>query len=309
MENIKAVAATAKPVEALKRILDAESVRSQFENTLKDNSGQFIASLIEIYSGDGKLQLCDAADVVRAALKAATLHLPINRELGFAYINAYNTNVRSADGTSTRKYVPTFIMGYKGYIQLALRTNQYRIINSDVVYEGEIQHRDKLSGIISFSDTRQSDRIVGYFAYLELISGFRAMRYMTVDEMARYAKRYGNVPTNATVQQLVLLANKPAEGKGLGWMGNFTDMALKTVIRQLLGKNGVLSTEMQTALASDCLSADAEGRDAEIAAEEVQVIEVEEPALSAPAKPKPEAGPKPAAEPTDMFGDVEYMPY
>ena len=296
----KTTQAVTKPIDQLKSMLNADTVRAQFENALKENTNQFLASLIEVYSGDAKLQLCDTADIVRTALKAATLGLTINKELGFAYIAAYNCSVKNADGTWGKKMMPTFLVGYKGYTQLALRTGQYHIINSDVVYEGEIKSRNKLTGLIEFNDTRTSDRVVGYFAYIKLVSGFEGMVYMTVDEMARYARRYGNVDPKTTVQQLIDKANNDTGSKAVGWEGNFTDMALKTVLRRLLSKRGYLSTEMQTAISAEDVQNSPEARDETIAAEEVEAIEVEAPQQIVAPAAQPEPQPVTVSKPTPV---------
>jgi phage RecT family recombinase len=111
-------------VQNLKLTLAKASVQEQFKNALAHNAPLFIASLIDIYGGDTNLQKCQPSAVIMEALKAATLRLPINRSLGFAYIVPYGSK-------------PEFQIGYKGYIQLAMRTGAYRYINADVVYEGE----------------------------------------------------------------------------------------------------------------------------------------------------------------------------
>src|SRR5690606_14139389 len=116
-----------RPIDRLKAILSAESVQEQFRNALQENAGAFVASVIDLYNTDANLRLCDPSKVVMEALKAASLKLPINRQLGFAWIVPYKDK--------SGEYIPTFQLGYKGYIQLALRTGAYRYINADVVYE------------------------------------------------------------------------------------------------------------------------------------------------------------------------------
>jgi recombination protein RecT len=177
------------------------------------------------------------------ALKAAVLKLPINRALGYAYILPFKNK-----GVLT----PTFVIGYKGLIQLAMRTGQYRYINADVVYEGEIAGKDKLTGSIDFTGQKKSDKVIGYFAHIELLNGFRKTLYSTVEEIARHAKKYA--PTlkfskDITVESLVKLAGK--EPTGIGWTGDFDSMAIKTVLRELLSKYGYLSIEMQSAIVQD----------------------------------------------------------
>lgn len=234
-------------VDALKRILNAPSVMEQFKNALNDYSSTFIASVIDLYNTNSKLQQCEQNQVVMAALEAAVYKLPINKALGFAYIVPYYNK-------TTKVQEPVFQMGYKGYIQLAMRTGQYKTINADKVYEGEISSFDKLTGKLCLNGTPTSDKIVGYFAYIELLNGFNKTFYMTVEQMAAHAKGYSKgVPSEFTEKQLLALAatQKTSNGNVLGWTGNFHAMALKTVLRLLLSRYGYLSVEMQNALSKD----------------------------------------------------------
>ena len=247
-----AVATQQKPVDLLKAVINAPSVQDQFKNALGDHKDAFVASLIDLYTGDKSLQTCKPQAVIMEALRAATLRLPINKALGFAYIVVYNNSVKLPDGTWTKVPTPTFIPGYKGYIQLAMRTGQYRTINADLVYEGELRKVNKLTGEIAFDGEKTSDKVVGYFCYFELLNGFSKTLYMSVEDMAKYAKRYSpSVGKNTTVEMLIAKANDGIVAKKVGWEGNFNDMALKTTLRRLLSKYGYLSVEMQTAMAND----------------------------------------------------------
>ncbi len=256
-----AVAEQRKPVDVLKSIMNAESVQQQFKNALGKNAGTFVASVIDLYNGDTGLQQCQPKQVVMEALKAAVLHLPINKALGYAYVIPFK-NTKKVNGQWVKVYEPVFQMGYKGYIQLAMRTGQYRTINADAVYEGELRKVNKLTGEIAFDGERTSDKVVGYFCYFELLNGFSKTLYMTVEQMANHAKRYskglvkydeaGN-KVDVTVDSLVALADLPMapDSKTVGWLGNFHGMAIKTVIRNLLSKYGYLSVEMQNAISND----------------------------------------------------------
>jgi recombination protein RecT len=247
-----AVAKKPRQIDVLKSVLNAPSVQEQFGNALKEHKDAFVASIIDLYNGDTALQACNPNQVVSEALKAATMNLPINRALGFAYIVVYNNSVKQPDGTWVKVPTPTFVPGYKGYIQLAMRTGQYKNINADIVYEGEIRKVNKLTGEIAFDGERTSDKVAGYFCYFELLNGFAKTLYMSVRDMASYAKRYSpSVKAATTIEQLEQLANAGVAGKKVGWEGNFNDMALKTVIRRLLSKYGYLSIEMQGAMAND----------------------------------------------------------
>lgn len=251
-------------------VLKAESVQQQFKNALGEHKDAFVASLIDLYNGDKSLQACNTNALVCEALRAATLRLPLNKALGFAYIVVYNNSVKRVDENGNdvidpqthnpiydKVPTPTFIPGYKGYIQLAMRTGQYKTINADYVYEGELRKVNKLTGEIAFDGEKKSDKIVGYFCYFELLNGFAKTLYVSVEDMAKYAKRYSpSIGYKTTIEQLIAKANDGIVAKKVGWEGNFNDMALKTVIRRLLSKYGYLSVEMQNAISGDMEGAD-----------------------------------------------------
>jgi recombination protein RecT len=243
--------AVARPIDKLKHILAAQSVQEQFQSVLKENAGAFVASIIDLYNTDRTLQMCDPKNVVMEALKAASLKLPINKQLGFVWIVPYR------DG-KTGQYIPTFQLGYKGYIQLCMRTGAYRYINADVVYEGELVKCDKLTGEIEIDPTkRTSDKKIGYFAFIETLNGFRKTLFMTVEEVTKHAQQY----------------SKSYGSKNSVWATDFDAMALKTCLRLLLSKYGIMSVEMQRAYVVD--SADTVGLADEAIQDEDNVLEVE----------------------------------
>lgn len=268
----KDVAKAPKKIDVLKSVLNADSVQEQFRNALGKNSSSFVASVIDCYNTDTNLQQCNPNQVVMEALKAAVLKLPISRALGCAYLVAYNNNKKIVDPNTGREVwqkvmEPTFQLGYRGYIQLAMRTAQYRTLNADVVYEGELRKVNKLTGEIAFDGEKTSDKVVGYFCYFELLNGFSKTLYMTVNQMAVHAKRYSKgLGKDVTVEQLEKLSMLPVapDSKAVGWLGNFHGMAYKTVIRLLLSKYGYLSIEMQQAFADDVAGDSLEVRDGAI---------------------------------------------
>ena len=243
-----------RPIDMLKSVINAPSVQSQFGNALGEHKDAFVASLIDLYTGDKSLQTCQPANIVAEALRAATLRLPLNKALGFSYIIVFNNNVKNPDGTWTKVPTPTFIPGYKGYIQLAMRTGQYKTINADFVYEGELRKVNKLTGEIAFDGEKKSDKIVGYFCYFELLNGFSKTLYVSVEDMANYALRYSpsfKGKNKPQVEDLIKAAQTNQTSTKVGWEGNFNDMGLKTVVRRLLSKYGYLSVEMQDAISKD----------------------------------------------------------
>ena len=206
----------------LKGILNNETMQQNFRNILAENAGAFMASIIELYQSDGALQKCDPNRVVLEALKAATLKLPINKQLGFAYIIPYNNG-------------PTFQLGFRGLIQLAQRSGQYRYINADVVCEGESVNYNRITGMLEISGTAKSETPVGYFAYFQLLNGFEKCVYWTREKVEAHAKRYSKAWSKA---------DSP-------WHTNFDAMALKTVLKTIISKYGVMSVEFANAIAND----------------------------------------------------------
>ncbi len=214
------------PVQQFRSVLESPVVQQQFENALNENASLFVASLIDVVSNDRSLQQCHPNDLIREALKAATLRLPINKGLGFAWLVPFKEK-------GTLK--PQFQIGYKGYIQLAQRTAQYRYINADVVLEGELKKADKLTGEIDLSGDPISDKVIGYFAHIETVYGFRKTLYWTKTQIADHAKRY----------------SKSYGANVSPWKSNFDEMAIKTVINSLLKRYGVLSVDMLGAFQND----------------------------------------------------------
>lgn len=230
----------AMAVKSFQDVMNNNYYQSLLQNTLRENKGTFCTSLMELFSSDEKLMQCKPTDLMAEALKAASLHLPLNKQLGQCYILPFKNK-----GIMT----PTLVVGTRGYLQLAMRTGKYETINSDVVYEGELTGYDKVTGRLDLSGVRSSNVPVGYFAYFRMKNGLSKLLYMTLDEVCIYAKQYS--PTvkfsdKTTAESLKNLALKQAaegSGDGVGWYSNFESMALKTVLRRLLSKWGELSIE------------------------------------------------------------------
>lgn len=255
-------------VSAFKQVADNNYYQQQLKNVLKENAGTFSTSLMELVTSDEKLLACDPKKLMAEAMKAASLKLPLNKQLGYAYIVPYGST-------------PTMIIGYKGLYQLAIRSGLYKNINADIVYEGEYEGYDKITGELHLNGEKISDKPVGYFSYFELTNGFKKMMYMSIDEMASYCKKYSATMKNCKLSngQLAEMAEKQAAqgpGNSVGWYGNFNDMATKTVLRRLLSKYGYLSIEMQNAMSVDEAPTAEEQRNQEFAeAKEVLVVDAQ----------------------------------
>lgn len=226
------------PVKRLSAMLSVDSVKERFQGALKEHSDLFLTSILDIYSSDTNLQKCDPGKVITECLKAATLRLPLNKQLGFAYIVPFDKSTKSVVGgkdTWTKESIPTFVIGYKGLIQLAMRTGSYLTINADAIYEGELKDTDKLTGIIDLSGKRSGDKVVGYFAHFETINGFKKTMFMATDDMEKYAKKY----------------SKSYSSSSSPWKSDFDSMAMKTMLRRLLGKYGIMSVEFAAGVSKD----------------------------------------------------------
>ena len=203
----------------IKQLMNSESVKKRFEDVLGKRAPQFMTSVINLVNSDTNLQKCDQMSVIGSAMVAASLDLPVDKNLGYAWIIPYGNRAQ-------------FQLGYKGYIQLALRTGQYKHINVIEVYEGELQKWDRLTEEFEIDfDKRKSDVVVGYAAYFELINGFRKTVYWTKEEVERHRKRFSK--------------------SDFGWKNDWDAMAKKTVLKNMLSKWGILSIEMQKAFIED----------------------------------------------------------
>jgi len=209
-----------------------DAVSKRLNDLLGKRSSQFVTSLVAAANANKMLNNCKPESVVSAALIAASMDLPINQNLGFAYLIPY----KNKDGE-----VCQFQMGYKGFIQLAQRSGFYKTINASEVKEGEIVGFNRLSGEIEFNwieneAEREKAKAVGYVAYFRLLNGFEKSLYMTVDELNAHAKKYSK--------------NFAKYNSGL-WADDFDSMAKKTVLKLLISKFGPLNTQLQKAIAED----------------------------------------------------------
>lgn len=228
MENQNNQVAT-KPLTT-KDFFARQDVRQKFEEMLGKRAPQFITSVLQIAASNDLLSKADPVSIYNSAALAATLDLPLNNNLGFAYIVPYNA--RQKDGSF--KCVAQFQMGYKGFIQLAQRSGQFKTISASPIYEGQLVEMNPLTGFV-FDFTKKSDKIIGYAAYFSLINGFEKTMYMTTEEVSKHAGKFSQTFK-----------------KGFGlWKDEFESMAVKTVLKLLLSKFAPLSVEMQKAVLVD----------------------------------------------------------
>ena len=212
-----------------------ENTRTQeyLTNVLGEKKQTFVSNMVALVSSNKALSECDPSTIMFSCLKATALSLPLDPSLGLAWVLPYKDNKNNTT-------VATFQLGAKAYIQLALRTAQYRKINVRDVREGEIVGEDFVSGEMQFKKLekdRSNSPIIGYVAMFELINGFSKQLYMSVEELDAHAKRFSQTYR---------------KGYGL-WSDKEMRPAMmeKTILKRLLSKYGVLSVEMEQAIKSD----------------------------------------------------------
>lgn len=263
-------AVTESKALTVKTLFGKDEVRTKFQELLGKKAQGFITSVLQVVSQNSMLQKADPHSVYHAAAVAAVLDLPINPNLGFAYIVPYNQSY--VDGQDEKgkdiwkkKQVAQFQMGYKGFKQLALRSGQFRLLHATDVREGELIKYDRLTGYMEFKwveveAERLKKKIVGYVSYFELLNGFSQTFYMTVEKLEIHGKKYSQTYKN---------------DKGL-WKDDFESMCMKTVTKLNLSKNAPLSIEMQKAVVVDqAVINDSEALDVTYADNESKQIEPE----------------------------------
>lgn len=199
---------------------------------LAEKKASFVNNLTALVSNNTALQVCKPDTLMFASLKATALDLPLDQNLGFAYVLPYRDNKNGVT-------LAQFQMGYKGFVQLALRSGQFKTLNTTEVREGELVDEDFVTGELTFkkADNRESLPVVGYVAYFKLLNGFEKYLYMTVAEMKAHALRFSQTYK---------------KGYGL-WADkdSFDSMAKKTVLKLLISKYAPLSVEMRDAIKVD----------------------------------------------------------
>lgn len=233
-QEVTKVATT--PMKRFNAAIASVEMQSYLTSVLGEKKSSFVNNVVALVSNSTALQQCAPMSVVYAGLKATALDLPLDPNLGFAYVIPYgNTKAGSVEAQ--------FQIGYRGFIQLAIRSGMFSDLNVTDIREGEIKGRDMLSGKISaeFSENRESKPIIGYVAYFRLNTGFEHMLYMTKAEMDAHATRYSKTYSSKSVY--VRNSSK--------WTTDFDAMACKTVLKLLLSKWAPLSVEMKQAIQLD----------------------------------------------------------
>lgn len=241
-------------VALLNDMLDRDGMRKRFDELLGKRAPQFISSVVSMVNADKNLQQAfyeSPMTVIQSSLKAAMFDLPIDQSLGYAYIVPFKNYKKDL---GTKKMEATFILGWKGMHQLALRTGAYKTINVVDVREGELKRYNRLTeevdiDFVEDEDAREALPVIGYVGYYRLINGAEKTVYMSVKAIAAHEKKF-----------------RKGEYQGKGWRDDWDAMARKTVYRILIGKWGVMSIDYQTRDAgkqlADVIAADAQEEEA-----------------------------------------------
>ncbi len=217
-------------LQQFNRTIQRTEVQDYLTQVLSAKKDAYVNNIVALVGNSKNLQECDPMTIIYAGIKATALGLPLDSNIGCAYVIPYKDN-------RNRTTVAQFQLGYKGFIQLAIRSGQFKTLNVTEVKEGELGDFDLLTGTMKFQAVanRHEKPTIGYVAFFSLINGFEKTLYMTKEEIEQHAGKY----------------SQTYKYKGGVWQENFDVMAKKTVLKLLLSKYAPLSVEMQTAITSD----------------------------------------------------------
>ena len=220
----------------VKEFFSREDVKGKFQELLGQKSVGFLTSVLQITNQNSLLSKATPVSIYNSAAMAATLDLPINQNLGFAYIVPYNEKYNDAQGQWQQRCVAQFQIGWKGLVQLAQRSGQYKSINVVEVYENQFKKYNALTEDLDADfEIDGNGQVVGYVAYFRLLNGFEKTVYWSKSKVEQHGKKF----------------SKTYENSNGVWKSNFDAMAKKTVLKSAISKWGILSIEMTKAIVSD----------------------------------------------------------
>lgn len=229
---------------SLATYLTQDAVKNQITKVVGGQNGtKFISSIVSAVQTNPQLQECTHQSILSAALLGEGLNLSPSPQLGQFYMVPY-------DNRKTGNKEAQFQLGYKGYIQLAIRSGQYKKLNVVAIKQGELVRFDPLNEeievhLIEDEGERETAPTIGYYAMFEYVNGFRKAIYWSREKMEKHAERYS--------------AGYRAHKGYTFWEKDFDAMAFKTMLRQLISKWGIMSIDMQTAYTSDMAVIDEQG--------------------------------------------------
>ena len=233
--------------------VNTPSMQKLIANALHDPArcARFTASIVSAVSVNQALQNCDRNTVISGAMLGESLNLSPSPQLGQYYLVPFNNKKKGIQDAQ-------FVLGYKGYVQLALRSGQYKSINVEIVKQGEYKGRDPMTGDPRFQFLEDDDEwehlpVIGYMASFEYLNGFRKVLYWSKEKMMNHADRYSAAFSRKAYENLI--AGNIPQGEmwkySSFWYKDFDSMAKKTMLRQLISKWGIMSVDMQSAYESD----------------------------------------------------------
>lgn len=255
----------AKKDMGITAFLNQDSVKNQLQQAVGKNSMRFVSSVVSAVTVNPALQECTNKSILSAALLGESLNLSPSPQLGQYYMVPYENKKEGVK-------VAQFQMGYKGYIQLAIRSGQYKKLNVLAVKEGELVRFDPLAEeievrLIEDEEKREQAKTIGYYAMFEYINGFKKALYWSKKKMLSHADRYSQAFSKDAKEMTVRgkkktkvsfadfeAGNFPKEDEWMYssfWYKDFDGMAFKTMLRQLISKWGIMSIEMQRAYEGD----------------------------------------------------------
>lgn len=243
--------------------ITTKGYQSLINNTLRDpqKANRFVSSITSAVAVNPALQDCEAGTILAGALLGESLNLSPSPQLGQYYLVPFKSKEkrdRSGNVISPETVKAQFVLGYKGYIQLALRSGVYADIDAMEIKEGEYTGKDTMTGKPKFSfieddDERDQLETVGYMAYFEYLNGFRKVIYWSKKKMMAHADKYSPAFSAKAYQDIQdgKIAERDMWKYSSFWYKSFDDMAKKTLLRQLISRWGLMSIEMQTAFEND----------------------------------------------------------
>lgn len=238
-------------------LMQEDSIKKLVNSTLGDpkKAERFTAAIISSVAVNPALQECEGSTILSSALLGESLSLSPSPQLGHYYIVPFKKKGKNKEPDTK---VATFQLGYKGYIQLAIRSGQYKTINVINVKEGEYVYHDLLTEEVKFDfitdeDKREEAKTIGYCAVFELVNGFKKTIYWTYKKMISHADRYSPAFSKEGYDRLTkgLVPFGDQWKYSSYWYNDFDGMAYKTMLRQLISKWGIMSIEMQNAFEND----------------------------------------------------------
>ena len=238
----------------LTKYLNSNAIQRYLTDVIGNNKDKFITNLISVCNQNKDLQKCTSLSLMSGALAATTLNLNLNSSFGYAYLVPFKNNKLTRE-KGYDVFEAQFQIGYKGFIQLALRTGEYRKINAMPIFKGQFRSWNALTEEIAlneFSDFEDNE-VIGYVTYFRLNNGFEKTIYWSKAKMEKHADTYSQAFNIAISEKIKKgeIADKDMWRYSSYWYKDFDGMALKTMLRQLLSKWGILSEELQKALEDD----------------------------------------------------------